>query len=106
MKPFILGLLRNDDIVRPMLRAVMAYPREVLNRLKWTEGESLDDAIIWYIHRGAPGDIMRITGNRITNLGRGFFETDEATIPYHRILRIEYKGKSVFEKDARAKSVE
>jgi len=83
----------------------MAYPREVLNRLKWTEGESLDDATIWYVHRGAPGDVMKITGDRISSLGRGFFETDEATIPYHRILRIDYRGRRLFEKDARAGSL-
>ena len=84
----------------------MVYPREVLNRLKWTEGFSLDDAIIWYIHRGAPKDMMRITGDKITNLGRGFFDTNEATIPYHRILRIDHRGKTLFHKDARAKGLE
>ena len=83
----------------------MVYPREILNKLKWAEGESLDDAVIWYIHRGAPGDATRITGARITSLGRGFFDTDEATIPYHRILRIDYRGRRLFEKDARAKSL-
>lgn len=83
----------------------MPYPREVLNRLKWTEGEALDEAIIWYIHRGAPGDALRISGRKIASLGRGFFETDEATIPYHRILRIDYKGETLFEKDSRAKGL-
>lgn len=83
----------------------MVYPREVLNRLKWTEGMSLDDAVIWYVHRGAPGDVMRMTGDRITSLGQGFFDTDDATIPYHRILRIDYKGRTLFEKDARAKTL-
>jgi uncharacterized protein (UPF0248 family) len=84
----------------------MVYPREVLNKLKWTEGCSLDDAIIWYIHRGAPKDVMRIGGNKITNLGRGFFDTDDATIPYHRILRIDHRGETLFEKDVRARSLE
>lgn len=83
----------------------MVYPREVLNRLKWTEGEALSDAVIWYVHRGAPGDVMRISGSRIVSLGRGFFDTDEATIPYHRILRIDCRGKTLFERDARAKDL-
>jgi len=82
----------------------MVYPREVLNKLKWTKGESLSDAVIWYLHRGAPKDTMRITGDRISNLGRGFFDTEDATIPYHRILRIDYRGRTLFEKDARAKN--
>jgi uncharacterized protein (UPF0248 family) len=76
----------------------MVYPREVLNRLKWTEGESLDEAVIFYIHRGAPGDVASVTGADIVSLGRGFFDLDEASIPYHRILRIEYRGEVIFEK--------
>lgn len=83
----------------------MVYPREVLNRLRWTEGESLEEAIIWYIHRGAPGDNLRITGRSVRSLGRAFFDTDEASIPYHRILRIDYRGRTLFEKDARAKGL-
>lgn len=77
-----------------------------MNRLKWTEGDSLDDAVIWYIHRGASGDYLRIAGSSIRALGRGFFETEDAMIPYHRILRIDYRGRTLFEKDARARSVE
>ncbi len=76
----------------------MVYPREVLNRLKWTEGESLDGAVIWYVHRGAPGDVMSIPGSEILSLGPGFFEKEDASIPYHRILRIEYRGRIIFEK--------
>ena len=83
----------------------MVYPRQVLNRLRWTEGESLEDAVIWYIHRGAPGDVMRIAGREIKALGRGFFDTRNATIPYHRVLRIDSKGRTLFEKDARAKGL-
>lgn len=77
----------------------MAYPREILNKLKWTVGESLDEATIWYLHRGAPGDQLSITGDRILSLERGFFETDEAVIPFHRILRIEYRGQMIFDKE-------
>jgi len=80
----------------------MVYPRDVLNRLKWTDGESLDDAVIWYIHRGAPGDNVRIGGNSVRSLGTLFFETAEAEIPYHRILRIDHRGKTLFAKDSRA----
>lgn len=76
----------------------MVYPREVLNRLKWTEGEDLDEAVITYVHRGAPGDVMAISGSRVRSLDRMFFETDEASIPYHRILRIVYRGELLFEK--------
>ena len=83
----------------------MLFPREVLNRLKWTEGESLDDAVIWYVHRGAPGDNLRISGRSVRSLGRVFFETADASIPYHRVLRIDYRGETLFEKDARARGL-
>jgi uncharacterized protein (UPF0248 family) len=76
----------------------MVYPRELLNKLKWTAGESLDDAVIWYLHRGAPGDMIAARGSEIQSLERGFFETGEAVIPYHRILRIEYRGEVIFDK--------
>jgi uncharacterized protein (UPF0248 family) len=83
----------------------MVYPREVLNRLRWTDGESLERAIVWYVHRGAPGNVKKISGTSIISLGRGFFDTDEATIPYHRILRIDYNGKTVFEKNESAREL-
>ncbi len=83
----------------------MVYPREVLTRLKWKEGESLADAVIWYVHRGAPGNFMKITGKVITSLGKGFFDTTEATIPYHRILRIDYRGETLFLKKESAKGL-
>ena len=83
----------------------MVYPREVLNRLRWTEGESLAEAVIWYVHRGAPGDVMKITGERIVSLGKGFFDTDEATIPYHRILRIDCRGSTLFQRNEKARSL-
>ena len=74
----------------------MVYPRDVLNRLKWTQGEALEEAKIWYVHRGVPGDIMEISGSEVKLLDKGFFETEEAMIPYHRIVRIDYKGLNVF----------
>ncbi|MFA5313562.1 MAG: RNA repair domain-containing protein [Methanomassiliicoccales archaeon] len=75
----------------------MVFPREVLNELKWRY-DSLEDAEITYIHRGAPGDVMTIKGAEIVTLGRSFFDTGDATIPYHRIVRISWKGTLVFGK--------
>lgn len=78
---------------------MVTYPREILNRLKWDDGKDLDDAIVWYVHRGAPGDLASVPGSDIKVLGRGFFETGEASIPYHRITRIEYRGSVIFDKE-------
>ncbi len=81
----------------------MVYPREVLNRLKWTDWESLAEAMIWYVHRGGPGDVMSITDKDIVSLGKGFFDTAGATIPCHRIFRIDYRGETVFLRNERAR---
>lgn len=73
----------------------MVYPREVLNRIKWKE-EGLDDAVVTYLHRGAPGDIVTIKGSDIVELERSFFVTADSKIPYHRIRRIEWRGETLY----------
>jgi len=75
----------------------VTHPREILNMLKWTDGEDLKEARICYLHRGAPGDERCIEGQEIVELERSFFVTEEATIPYHRIRRIEYRGRVLFD---------
>jgi len=77
----------------------MVYPREILNKIKWTKNRNLKGAKIWYVHRGAPGDTMRIPGESIVSLGQGFFETQETRIPYHRITRIDFEEKTVFRRE-------
>lgn len=84
----------------------MVYPREVLNRLKWKQGESLHDATIWYIHRGAPGDYLNISGETIRKLDHYFIETGDSSIPYHRILRIDHRGETIFLKDGKERDLE
>ena len=73
----------------------MTYPREVLNEIKWRHN-ALDEVLVTYVHRGAPGDVLTISGKDIVELGRSFFSTGEATIPYHRIVRIVFRQKVVF----------
>jgi uncharacterized protein (UPF0248 family) len=77
----------------------MLGPREVLNRLKWLEG-SLGRARITIVHRGAPGDQRVISGSDIVSLGKGFVTVrgaeGEIEIPYHRVLRVEVDGRTVW----------
>lgn len=70
--------------------------RSVLNRLKWTK--DLSGVEIWYRHRGAPGDMRMLDGSEILSIGRSFLETATASIPYHRILKITYRGELVFDR--------
>jgi uncharacterized protein len=72
----------------------MPFPRDVLNRLRWTEG--LGDVVITYLHRGAPGDRMAVRGEDLVELERSFFVTADSKIPYHRIRSIERRGEMLY----------
>ena len=72
--------------------------KEVLDELKWRGDRDLARAVIWYVHRGAPGDSKRISGSEILELDRSFMHTAGSTIPYHRIFRIEYEGQVLLER--------
>ena len=72
--------------------------REVLNELKWREGESLEDAVLFVRDRRVPERLRAIPGSELTALDAATFETAGATIPYYKIARIEYRGKLVFER--------
>ncbi|MBT8506890.1 hypothetical protein AZH53_00405 [Methanomicrobiaceae archaeon CYW5] len=58
-----------------------------------------------YVNRGAPGDRSSVAGGIIAGLDRDYFTVASGTgedtpIPYHRILRILYKGIPVWERPA------
>lgn len=74
----------------------LAYPRQILNRIKWKDG-SLSRVRVTYVHRGAPGDRLTIPAETITNLGHSFFSTADSEIPYHRIVLIERDGEVLFD---------
>lgn len=74
----------------------MPFPRDVLNRLRWTENEGLKGTTVTYLHRGAPGDRVSIKGEDIVELERSFFVTADSKIPYHRIRLIEKNGEVLY----------
>ena len=76
----------------------MVNPRDILNELKWKQNCDLNQAEIWYIHRGAPNDTKIISGKDIINLERSFMKTTTAKIPYHRIFKIIYEEKIIFKR--------
>ena len=79
-------------------------PRTILNEIKWKEGCDIRKAEIWYVHRGALNDTRIIGGREILELGRSFFRTESASIPYHRIFKIEYDGEVVFNRRKRVEN--
>jgi len=74
----------------------MPHVRDILNEIKWTK--DLRKVKIWYIHRGALNNTKIISGIEITSIGRSFLETATVTIPYHRIIKILYGDKIVFDR--------
>jgi uncharacterized protein (UPF0248 family) len=74
-------------------------PKDVLNKLKWKEGESLADATIYYVSRGSPSDSASVSGREIKNIEPFGFELESGSyIPYHRVYRIDYRGETIFDK--------
>lgn len=73
-------------------------PRVILNKLKWRKEFYLDKAEIWYVHRGAPNDTKIISGREVLKLDKSFMQTITAMIPYHRIFKIVYEEKVIFER--------
>jgi uncharacterized protein (UPF0248 family) len=72
--------------------------KQVLDELKWRKDRDLANAVIYYIHRGAPDDTKTISGKDILETDASFFTTSESSVPYHRIFRIEHKGAVIFER--------
>jgi uncharacterized protein (UPF0248 family) len=77
---------------------IKSNPRIILNELKWRDEYDFDKAEIWYVHRGAPNDTMIISGKDIVKLEKSFMQTNTAMIPYHRIFKIIYDEKVIFER--------
>lgn len=73
--------------------------RDILNEFKWREKYKLDEIEIYYIHRGAINDTKIINGNDIKSIQKTFIETNDSMIPHHRIFKIIYKDKILFERE-------
>lgn len=70
------------------------HPKHILNEMKW-RGLDLGDVEIEILHRGAPSNRIRARASEIA-LGRSFFTYMGTEIPYHRIEKIVYRGRTVF----------
>jgi len=75
----------------------MSSPYAVLGELWWREDRDFTLVKIEYVSRGAPGDLGTATGRDVKHIEKTFFELGGGTvIPYHRVLRVEYAGETVF----------
>lgn len=73
--------------------------KSILDMILWHPEMDVKQSKITYIHRGTKGNLKTINGNQINKLERGFLVLDHETqIPYHRIIKIEYKDKLIWKK--------
>jgi len=78
------------------------FPKDVLNKIKWTGNPELNEIQIRILHRGAPEDRKVVNGSDVLELGHSFFVVDsgehETRIPYHRIQEIVLKNKVIYDR--------
>lgn len=74
-------------------------PREILNELKWREDKDISKAEIWYTSRDTNEGFTIIAGDDLTELGKSFFSTAQAMIPFYKIFRIIYDGEVIFDRE-------
>jgi len=73
--------------------------KNILNMIIWHPEMETKKCRITYVHRGMPGNLKTIEGILIDKLEQGFLMLkDGAQIPYHRIVRIEYKNEIIYGK--------
>jgi len=79
------------------VRLSVRKARDVLNELRWREGRDIAGAVVWVRERRAD-DVKAVRGEEITELGRRYFSTANSTIPYYKVVRIECRGKTLFDR--------
>jgi len=82
--------------------------RNIFNKITWDNREHAENYVIYFTHRGVPGDTRRINAGLITKVGPSWFtyataELDETLIPFHRVKKIVdlQTGRSVWTKRVR-----
>ncbi len=76
----------------------MRTARDVLNELRWRTGRDLGRATLWIADRTRPEGGRVLSGAEIVELGHRYFTTRRATIPFYKVLRIEYEGRVLFQR--------
>ena len=82
--------------------------RSILNKMTWDGRERTENYVVYFVHRGVPGDTRKINASLITKVGPSWFmyataESDETLIPFHRVRRIVnvQTGKLIWTKRVR-----
>jgi uncharacterized protein (UPF0248 family) len=84
----------------------MAYPKDILNKIKWTPPYNLKLAgvMVIYTDRKTKTGQNCFFGEDVLSLGASFItfqphddNSEPTTMPYHRIERIELGGEKVWD---------
>lgn len=79
----------------------MRTSHTILLRLRHDPQYDFSKASVEYVNRGAPGDRSTVQGDRILKLEQGGMEIESEKgttfIPYHRVRRIDYDGRTMWE---------
>jgi len=71
---------------------------DLLNKLKWDKNYDFSKVKVWYISRGKIDDLSFVNGNEIKSIGKFLEIKNGKYIPIHRIVKIEYGGKEIWER--------
>ena len=86
----------------------MRKSREILLRLYHDPDYRFADVEVCYVDRGAAGDMSCIGGERVIRLDPYYIEVESergtTPIPYHRLIRILYQGRTIWERGRPAES--
>lgn len=84
------------------IHITMRTSHAILLRLRHDPKCDFSKASVEYVNRGAPGDRSTVQGDRILKLEQGGMEIESENgitfIPYHRVRRIDYGGKTIWVK--------
>ncbi len=75
--------------------------RKILNEYKWHPDRDFSLIEVHYIDRLNPKGYAILKGEDIVDMGSKFIFTKNGMIPYHRVIRILYKGRIIYEKVSR-----
>ena len=72
--------------------------KKTLNEYKWRPDTDFSKIEVEYIDRLKPEGFATIRGENIVDMGDKFIFTRVGMIPYHRVIRIKYDGKIIWER--------
>ncbi len=72
--------------------------KKTLNEYKWRPDTDFSKIEVYYVDRLNPRGYAILNGDDIEDMGDKFIFTKDGMIPYHRVIKILYDGKVVWER--------